>query len=194
MSPWIARLLGYIGIRIVDRLMDRRERDAQPAGNSVDTDIIGGAEVPREDGGMMHTEFLERIERDLIRDEGMRLMPYQDTVGKWTIGVGRNLTDRGISEREAMHLLRNDILIAESEVSGLACYRKTNEARRAVLVNMAFNLGITRLLGFRNMISALNEGDYDRASDEMLDSRWASQVGDRARRLSEQMRRGEWVA
>lgn len=142
----------------------------------------------------MKTDFYDAIERQLVRDEGLRLKPYLDSVGKLSIGVGRNLDDNGITEAEAFRMLRTDVLTAESEAGALKCYRGLNDARKAVLVNMVFNLGIARFLGFRNMIAALNEGDFERAAAEMLNSKWASQVHDRARRLSEQMRKGEWVS
>lgn len=142
---------------------------------------------------MSLNDLLESIERQLVRDEGMRLKPYLDSVGKLTIGVGRNLDDNGISESEAMHLLRMDVLSAESEVSRLSFYRLLNDPRKAVVVNMVFNLGIVRFLGFRKMIDALNAGDFERAAAEMMDSKWAVQVKGRAVRLAEQMRKGEWV-
>lgn len=142
----------------------------------------------------MKTDFYDMIERQLVRDEGLRLKPYTDSVGKLSIGVGRNLDDNGITEAEAFRMLRTDVLTAESEVSALKCYRALNDARKAVLVNMVFNLGISRFLGFQKMIAAMNAGDFERAAAEMLDSKWAAQVHDRARRLSEQMTKGEWIS
>lgn len=142
---------------------------------------------------MSLTEFLKRTSAQLIRDEGFKLKPYRCSEGKLTIGVGRNLEDNGIREDEATLMLENDILASEGEVSALSCYRKLNEPRKAVLINMVFNLGIIRFLGFRKMLAALDAGDYARAAEEMLDSKWASQVKGRALRLAEQMRTGEWV-
>jgi lysozyme len=131
------------------------------------------------------------LETDLIRDEGLRLKPYRCTAEKLTIGVGRNLDDVGITKDEAMVLLRNDI--AEAERGLLAefpWYLRLSEARREVLINMAFNMGIPTLKGFAKMWAALKIGKFDRAADEMLGSTWARQVGPRAQRLAVKMRKG----
>jgi lysozyme len=129
----------------------------------------------------------------LIRDEEIRLKPYRDTVGKLTIGVGRNLDDVGITKDEAVFLLHNDIRAAEDGVfKALSWTVNMDPIRRAVLVNMAFNLGIGGLLGFKHTLELVKAGKYDEASDAMLNSKWAEQVGPRAARLSVQMRTGEW--
>lgn len=133
----------------------------------------------------------DRLKQDLIRHEGLRLKPYQDTVGKWTIGVGRNLSDRGISEPEAMHLLANDIDATIDEVNArLPWVPRMDEERRLVIYNMAFNLGMPKLLGFANTLRAVEEGRYADASRGMLDSLWARQVGNRASELAQRMRTG----
>jgi len=135
----------------------------------------------------------------LLRDEGCRLRLYQDQVGKWTIGVGRNLQDVGISQAEADFLLDNDISRASAAVIAHLPWTMTlDEVRRAVLINMAFNMGIgnaakrTGLLGFPKLLAACERGDWATAATEMLDSKWAGQVGVRAERLADQMRSGEW--
>ena len=129
--------------------------------------------------------------RDLVRDEGMRLKPYTDTVGKVTIGVGRNLDDVGISEDEALAMLDADIdrSIADLDRTLPWLFERPEPVQRA-LVNMCFNLGWPRLSGFRNMLDALEAGDYDRAAAEALDSRWARQVGARAERIAALFREG----
>ena len=127
----------------------------------------------------------ESLREMLIRHEGLRLKPYQDTVGKLTIGVGRNLDDVGITHQEAMALLDNDIQTARSEL--LNCYpwvKHLDQTRQDVLVNMVFNLGLPRFSGFRKMLVALQENNYDRAAQEMLESRWARQVHGRAYELA----------
>ena len=133
------------------------------------------------------------LEDQLKRDEGIRLHPYQDSVGKWTIGIGRNLSDVGISEAEATLLLQNDVLAASNAlerafpwVSGL------DDVRKAVLVNMAFNMGIAGLAGFKGTLSLIQAGDYAGAAQAMLASKWAEQVGPRAQRLSIQLESGNW--
>ena len=138
------------------------------------------------------SDFKERLKNILIRHEGLKLKPYRDTKGKLTIGVGRNLDDVGISEDEAMYLLENDIRRAE-ETAGHCCaehgvlFESLPEDARLVLIDMAFNLGY-RLKGFRKMFAAIKRGDFVEAAKEMLDSRWARQVGRRAEELAEIMR------
>ncbi len=134
------------------------------------------------------------IEEQLTRDEGLRLKPYVDTVGKLTIGVGRNLTDKGISEAEAKLLLANDLADIRFQLPRvLPWIKKLDEPRYAVLINMAFNLGINGLLGFRKSLNAMLSEQWETAADEMLDSKWAYQVGARAIRLANQMRTGLWT-
>jgi len=131
------------------------------------------------------------LEDELIRDEGMRLKPYIDTVGKLTIGVGRNLDDRGIDEREARLMLQDDIAICEEELDRNApWWRGMSDARRRALLNMCFNLGFPKLSNFKEMLLCLQNGSYARAAGEALDSKWAGQVGDRALRISKMFREG----
>jgi lysozyme len=134
------------------------------------------------------------LEDQLIDHEGLELKPYRCTAEKLTIGVGRNIEDRGITEDEARYLLKNDIKIVEDEllekkpvVAGL------DSVRQRVLVDMGFNLGIPTLLKFQNMWAAIEEEDFQTAADEAMDSRWAKQVGRRAERLCQAMATGEWV-
>ncbi|MDX8408920.1 MAG: glycoside hydrolase family protein [Mariprofundales bacterium] len=126
----------------------------------------------------------------VMRHEGLRLKPYQDTVGKLTIGVGRNLDDVGISEEEARYLLANDLRQIQHELHKQSWFAALNSARQMAITDMAFNLGLPRLLGFSHMITAIETSDYARAASEMLDSRWARQVGSRAEELAEMMRGG----
>jgi len=134
----------------------------------------------------------ERVKQLLVRDEGLRLFPYKDTVGKLTIGVGRNLTDTGISESEAFLLLSNDIDRAwEDLTEALPWVEDLDEVRQHVLLNMAFNLGLAGLLKFRNTLALIRRGDYAGAAKGMLASKWASQVGERAKRLAHQMETGD---
>ena len=130
----------------------------------------------------------------LIRHEGLRLKPYNDTVGKLTIGVGRNLDDVGISEREAMVLLSSDILQAKTSAAKIFWpeFESLNEARQSALIDMAFNLGEGKLRGFKSMIAAIKNGDFDSAAFHALDSKWATQVGHRANEIAEMLRTGEW--
>lgn len=133
------------------------------------------------------------IFEQLTRDEGTRAFPYLDSVGKTTIGVGRNLTDVGLSPEEISFLLKNDVDRATSQlVSRLPYFPALDPVRQAVLVNMAFNLGFHGLEGFPKMLLAIAQGDWEGAASEMLNSKWASQVGARAERLAQQIRTGQW--
>lgn len=134
---------------------------------------------------------IHKLIDSLKRHEGLRLKPYPDTVGKLTIGYGRNLTDVGISESEAEILLQNDIHAAQLAAGSLQIYPYLDEVRQRVLVEMVFNLGLRGVLTFKRMFAALDKGDFVAASVEMIDSNWADQVGLRAMRLAQMMRTGE---
>jgi lysozyme len=127
----------------------------------------------------------------IIKYEGLRLFPYQDTTGNCTIGYGRNLADRGISKSEAYILLNDDIdYFYESLCKNLSFFDKLDKVRQIVLLNMCFNLGIKGLLEFNKMLEYLSAKQYYHASQEMLDSIWAKQVGERAKELAEIMEDG----
>ena len=123
-------------------------------------------------------------------DEGLRLKPYQCTASKVTIGYGRNIEDNGITEEEAEFLLLNDIKSTQEELlASFEWFVMLSATKQGVLINMCFNLGLTRFRQFKKMISAIEIGDYDEAAEQMLDSKWARQVGNRAIRLSNAMRK-----
>ncbi len=135
-----------------------------------------------------------RLREQLERHEGVRLKPYRDTVGKLTIGIGRNLDDVGIFQHEASYLLVGDI---ERATRGLTTrygswFSSLDPIRQAVLINMAFNMGLTTLAGFTHTLDCVARGQYADAADRMLQSKWAKQVGHRAVELAAQMRTGEW--
>jgi lysozyme len=127
----------------------------------------------------------------IIYHEGLELKPYRCTAGHLTIGIGRNLDDRGITEDEARFLCQNDVDIVEQELARKFPFIVgLGDVRIRVLLDMAFNLGVPRLSAFSNMWAALEEGDFKQAAVEMLDSRWARQVGRRATNLSQMMETG----
>ena len=127
----------------------------------------------------------------LHTEEGLRLRPYRDTVGKLTIGWGRNLTDNGISIDEATLLLRNDIARHVAELVRRQPFVLTlNHVRQIVLADMMFNLGGDGLMGFTAMWGQLRAHDYAGAARDMLNSKWAHQVGVRAQRLAAAMASG----
>lgn len=127
----------------------------------------------------------------LILGEGLKLKLYFDPVSVPTIGVGRNLRDNGLTYDEALYLLNNDIRRITKELQlAIPFFPRLSELRRRVLIDMAFNLGTSGLLGFHRMIAALGDGDYQQAAREMLASRWAYQVKGRATRLARWMETG----
>lgn len=130
----------------------------------------------------------ELLRADLVRDEGTVLHAYRDSRGYLTIGHGRLIDPRlggGISRAEAGLLLERDIAGALAGLDGaLPWWRQLPEPAARGLANMAFNLGLGRLLGFGRMLAALEAGDFPAAAAEALDSAWARQVGARARRIA----------
>ena len=135
---------------------------------------------------------MEALRAQLIHHEGLRLKPYTDTTGHITIGVGRNLTDVGISHTEAMLLLDNDINRTLLGIApALPWFGFLNDVRQRVLTDMAFNLGPEGLLKWVNTLHAIESGQYREAARQMRNSLWAQQVGTRALDLSLMMESGE---
>ena len=156
------------------------------------------------------SHFLDK----LIEHEGMVLNVYKDTLGIDTIGIGRNLKDRGISKEEldymdipnmdviyqhgiteadARFLAMNDIKIVEDELCRVhTCVEERDGVRQLILMDMAFNMGVPRLCKFKKMWNAIENHNFEAASYEMMDSRWARQVGRRASKLSDAMKSGEF--
>ena len=154
----------------------------------------------------------EHLLEELVKHEGLRLQVYQDTLGIDTIGIGRNLKDRGISkaeldeldiptidhvyeygitEADAMLLAENDVQIVEEELlRAHPCVEDLDAVRQLVLVDMAFNMGVPRLCKFKKMWNAVHEQKFDIAAKEMLDSRWANQVKSRSVKLANAMHNG----
>ena len=123
--------------------------------------------------------------------EGVEKTVYNDSEGIPTIGVGRNLRDRGLSDDEIDYLLSNDIDIVVDELDKvMPWWKDLDEVRQRVLCDLVFNLGMPRFSGFKKSISYMKQQMWDQAADELLDSKWARQVGRRAETLSEMMRTG----
>lgn len=138
---------------------------------------------------------MSKLINQLKRHEGLRLKPYKCTAGKLTIGYGLNL-DAGITEKEADMLLVMRVDKVSFELLRrlpTSINSVLNEPREGVLINMAFNIGVSGVFKFKKMIAALEVGDYDEAALQMMDSRWAVQVGNRAIELAEQMRTGQYL-
>jgi len=135
--------------------------------------------------------------KQLRLEEGEVLHAYTDSEGWLTIGIGRLLDKRkggGITEEESAYLLSNDIAKFESQLDkSLPWWRGLTEPRQAVILGMAFQMGVDGLLGFKNTLAMVKSGDYAGASENMMKSKWAQQTPARARRMSDQMRGSEWV-
>lgn len=127
----------------------------------------------------------------LTTEEALKLKPYRDSVGKLTIGIGRNIEDRGISRDEAEYLCRNDISLVVAQLNVNCPWWKTlDDVRQRVLADMCFNMGIGTLLTFKNTLALIQHSDYAAAASAMLDSKWAQQVGQRAIVLASMMHTG----
>lgn len=138
---------------------------------------------------MMTKEFFSRVKQSLIAHEGFENYPYTDTVGKITIGIGYNLSDRGIDNEWINKQFQEDVNYFYGQLCEFPWFHLMNEDRQIILIDMAF-MGWKRFLEFKEMISALEKRDYQRAADEMLDSEWAEEVGHRAIVLANGMRKG----
>lgn len=142
---------------------------------------------------MANNPTISCLADQLRRDEGWRTYPYKDTVGKTTIGYGRNLDDVGISPEEGDLMLANDIRAATVLLESTWPWTTAlDSVRQGVLLNMTFNMGIAGLSTFKTFLEQVKAGDFAAASTSMLASKWAVQVGSRAYRLSVQMSTGNW--
>ena len=132
----------------------------------------------------------------LRKHEGIETHAYTDTVGKVTIGVGRNIDSKGgigISDEEIDYLLTNDVRRVNAElVAGFSWYNAIAPARKDAMMDICFNLGLPRLKKFKKALSAMALGDYEAAATEFLDSRWAKQVGQRAITITNMIRSGSY--
>lgn len=134
---------------------------------------------------------METLATALIKKhEGLRLKPYRCSVGKLTIGYGRNLSDNGITLEEAEQLLQHNIDEVIQQAQTLLFFSTLNEVRQAVIVDMIFNMGLPRFQKFKKTIALIEQQAWQAAANEMLNSRWARQVGNRSQTLSDMMRYG----
>ena len=141
--------------------------------------------------------MIEQLTEQLRRDEGTRATVYKDTLGFDTIGVGRLIDSRkpgaGLRPDEIDYLLRNDINDrVQALTKALPWFDRLDEARRGVLINMAFQLGTAGLLGFKSTLALVAAGKYAESAEQMLKSKWATQTPARAKRLADQMKTGVW--
>ena len=137
------------------------------------------------------------LTRQLRGDEGVKETVYKDHLGYDTIGVGRLVDSRkpgsGLRSHEIDFLLQNDINDRIDQLMRrLPWFQNLDDARKGVLLNMSFQMGVDGLLGFKNTLAMVERGDYAAASQGMLQSLWARQTPERAQRMSDQMKTGEW--
>ena len=138
---------------------------------------------------------MSKLIEQIKRHEGVRTHAYLCTDGKITAGVGRNLDEDGgigLSVTEIEFLLSNDIERCRLELQAFSWFSDLDPVRHDALINMCFNLGMTRLLGFKNALGCMAEGNYEQAAVEFLDSLWAAQVGNRADEVAEMIRTGRY--
>ena len=137
------------------------------------------------------------LKSQLLREEGAESCAYQDSLGYWTIGVGRLIDARkggGLSNDEIDFLLENDIKTKTREVLlALPWMPRLSDPRQAVLIGMAFQMGIGGLLKFKRALGSIEDGQYAEAAVEMLESKWGNQTPERAYRMAKQMETGEWT-
>lgn len=122
--------------------------------------------------------------------KGGRFYPYTDTTGHITIGWGRNLTGKGISTATAEALLDEDLDDAVAGAASFPWFARLDAVRQEVVAEMVFNLGLPKFQQFKATMAAIAAGDYHKASEQMLKSLWAKQVGQRARTLARMMKEG----
>lgn len=131
-----------------------------------------------------------RLEKKVKKNEGFSALPYRDTEGNLTVGHGINL-DAGITEEESLLIVRHRLArIREAVAYNIPFFTRLSLARQDILVEMAYNMGVAKLLGFKDMLSALAVDDYENASLEMLDSKWSRQVKGRAVLMAKSMLKG----
>jgi lysozyme len=139
---------------------------------------------------------IERLKKQVIANEGMRKTAYKDTLDNWTTGVGHlirlpdeeYLIEKELTDIEVDQIFTTDLNQAIDDARKFIDADTIPEEAFEVVIDMAFNLGLPRLMKFQNFQQALNEKDYKRASREMLDSVWAKQLPNRSKRLAKQMR------
>jgi len=133
------------------------------------------------------------IYEQLERDEGKRRSMYTDALGFATFGIGHKATTP-LSDTAIYQILHDDVAAATANLEAALPWVKTlSEARFGAMINLTFNLGLGGLLGFQKMLMAMRESRWEDAARELLDSKYATQVGDRAKRVSEQIRTDVWV-
>lgn len=132
---------------------------------------------------------LDKLKKMLTIHEGYKLKLYVDTVGKATIGVGHNLTDKGLTARQVDNILNDDVSEVLTFLNGQSWFTALDDVRARAIADMTFNL-MRKVLDFKTMIAALEHQAWDEAADALLNSQFARQVGQRVLDLSLMLRTG----
>ncbi len=127
---------------------------------------------------------MDKLTALIAKHEGLRLDPYKDSIGIWTVGYGHNCQDKPISKDIAERLLEDDVQDAIHDCQTFNWFGGLDEVRVAVVVNMVFNLGLSRFSKFKKTIDYIALGEWTMASEEMLDSKWAKQTPERANQMA----------
>jgi len=177
---------------ILSRLSSPKTLEAKSS-KSLESSASVQAQLPES---LNNQNLIAKATQQIKRHEGFVSNAYKDSLGYLTIGYGR-LIDKskggGITESEAEYLLANDVNgVYDSLMHHLSCFTTLDAPRQAVLLNMAFQMGIHGLLQFKSTLNLIELGDYDSAADNMLKSLWASQTPNRAKEMATQMRTGQW--
>ena len=138
----------------------------------------------------MTSESWQALKAQLILHEGLRLFPYTDSVGKLTIGVGRNITDVGLGKAEAMQMLENDLEECVADLEKFSWYNHLDEIRQRAMIDLRFNLGLKGLKSFKRFLAAMEDQDYVKAGAELKQSKWFKQVAFRGPRIVKMIERG----
>lgn len=137
----------------------------------------------------MTTADRQQLAKDVQKAEGFRTKAYQDSVGVWTIGYGTNLQELEIDEPLAAKWLAQKLAQSERELEQFGWYAVLTSTRQRALIELVYNLGLPRFLSFVKMIEAIKARSYPVAAAELLDSKWAQQVGPhRSKRLADMIR------
>ena len=177
---------------ILSRLSLPKTLEAKSS-KSLESSASVQAQLPES---LNNQNLIAKATKQIKRHEGFVSNAYKDSLGYLTIGYGR-LIDKskggGITESEAEYLLANDVNgVYDSLMHHLSCFTTLDAPRQAVLLNMAFQMGVHGLLQFKSTLNLIELGDYDAAADNMLKSLWASQTPNRAKEMATQMRTGQW--
>ena len=177
---------------ILSRLSLPKTLEAKSS-KSLESSASVQAQLPES---LNNQNLIAKATKQIKKHEGFVSNAYKDSLGYLTIGYGR-LIDKskggGITESEAEYLLANDVNgVYDSLMHHLSCFTTLDAPRQAVLLNMAFQMGVHGLMQFKSTLNLIELGDYDAAADNMLKSLWASQTPNRAKEMATQMRTGQW--